>query len=163
MMLKVLVVSDTHCSTLNQLPKKVIDEISKVDAIIHAGDYTSIDLVNELKSSKNFFGVYGNMDDLKIKTSLSDQLLLELNGFKIGVTHPPEGGPPFGIKKKVIAQFDEKLDGIIYGHTHKPEIIESEGVLFMNPGSTSKPFPMCPKAMIILTISNKLEPKLVNL
>jgi len=162
-MLKVLVISDTHCSTLNQLPKRVIEEVSKVDVIIHAGDYTSIEIVDGLKAVKSFFGVYGNMDGSEVKSSLSDRLLLELDGFKIGVTHPPEGGPPFGIKKRVMARFGERLDGVIYGHTHKPEIVELDGVLFMNPGSTSKPFPMCPKAMIILNISDKLEPKLISL
>ncbi|MCX8189517.1 MAG: metallophosphatase family protein, partial [Nitrososphaeria archaeon] len=115
---KVLVLSDTHCSSLAQLSSKIYDEIKNVDIIIHAGDYTQVGIVEELAKLKTFYGVYGNMDSYEIKNKLPERLVIELEGFKIGIIHPPEGGPPLGIKKRVKALMKEKVDTIIFGYTH---------------------------------------------
>ncbi|MEM0385613.1 MAG: metallophosphoesterase family protein, partial [Nitrososphaeria archaeon] len=122
MPIKVLVLSDTHCESIKQLSPKLLYEIENVDIIIHAGDYTHISLVEELASLKTFYGVYGNMDSYEIKNRLPEKLVIELEGFKIGIAHPSEGGPPFGIKKRVKALIKEKTDAIVFGHTHKAEL-----------------------------------------
>ncbi|MGB9727877.1 MAG: metallophosphoesterase family protein [Nitrososphaeria archaeon] len=159
---KVLIISDTHCESMAQLPQKIVDEIKNVDAIVHAGDYTHIKLVEELAEIKTFYGVYGNMDSYEIKNRLPEKLVINLDGFKIGVTHPPEGGPPYNIKRRVKNIIKEKTDVIIFGHTHKPEISEYENILYLNPGS-AKPSIFHPQTFILLNISDKLQPKIVKI
>ena len=162
MMSKVLIISDTHCEDLRMLPSKVIEEMDKVDAIIHVGDYTTMVLVDELKTRVRFYGVHGNMDDPKVKMSLPESLVLNLEGFKIGIIHPPEGGPPYNIKRRIRERFHEKVDAIIFGHTHKPEISSAYGILFMNPGALKGSFSHL-KSYIVLDISKRLEPHIIRM
>lgn len=159
---KVLILSDTHCESLAQLSPKICDKIKDVDIIIHAGDYTQISLVEELAKVKTFYGVYGNMDSYEIKSKLPEKLVIELEGFKIGVTHPPEGGAPFGIKKRVKALIKEKVDAIIFGHTHKAEISKIEDTLYINPGSAKSSF-IHPQTYALLEVLDKLYPKILKI
>ena len=159
---KVLVISDTHCEDFRMLPSNVIEEMDRVDAIIHVGDYTTMALVDELKTRGSFYGVRGNMDDLKVKMSLPESLILSLEGFKIGIIHPTEGGPPYNIKRRIKGRFKEKVDAIVFVHTHKPEISSAYGILFMNPGTLKGSF-LHPKTYIVLYISKRLEPHIITI
>jgi len=47
--MKIAVLADTHVHMLEHLPKKIIDAISTVDLIIHAGDFTGVQVLKELK------------------------------------------------------------------------------------------------------------------
>jgi len=159
---RVLVLSDTHCDSMAQLNQRIVDVIRDVDAIIHAGDYTQIALVEELSNIKAFYGVHGNMDSYEVKNRLPGKLVVSLEGFKIGVAHPPEGGPPYGIKRRVKSMIGENVEAIVFGHTHRPEVSTVEGVLFMNPGS-AKPSIFHPQTFILLEVSDKLYPKIVKI
>ena len=78
--------------------------------------------------------VQGNMDTREIRVALSKKKILQLEGFTIGITHG--NGGPQGILDRVGTYFrDEKVDVIIFGHTHHPINETQEGVLFFNPGS----------------------------
>jgi predicted phosphodiesterase len=46
------VLADTHVNRLEHLPKKIIDALPTVDLIIHAGDFTDVQLFKELKRSR---------------------------------------------------------------------------------------------------------------
>ena len=80
MVIKILIFSDTHCKIVSQLPQKVIEESTNSDA----GDYTNYILVEVFRYIKKFYGVHGNMDDLKIKMYLPEIEIITLCGFKIG-------------------------------------------------------------------------------
>lgn len=160
MLSHIIVLSDTHCGSIDQLPSKVLEEIEEADLIVHAGDYTSISLVDQLRRLKPFYGVYGNMDEVRVKSSLPPEVVIDLRGFKIGLTHPPEGGSPLGIKRRLRKRFDVKLDAIIFGHTHHSEISTDHGILFMNPGALKGSLPYS-RSYIVLDISDRLEPKIV--
>jgi len=71
------------------------------------------------------------MDPPEIRRELLGSEIFELIGFKIGVTHPAEGGVTFRLEKRVRAKF-ERVNVIIYGHSHwtKNEVIG--GVLYFN-------------------------------
>jgi len=47
--MRIAVLADTHVNTLEHLPKKIIDAISTVDLIIHTGDFTDVQVLEELK------------------------------------------------------------------------------------------------------------------
>lgn len=38
--MKICVISDTHTDSIDDLPRRVLDELSGADMIIHAGDFT---------------------------------------------------------------------------------------------------------------------------
>lgn len=139
-MFTIIVVSDSHTNSLNNFPQKVLDEMSGTDMIIHAGDFTSNQVLDGLRKIGNFVGVRGNMDHPEIWDNLPDKQLIEVEGFKIGVAHPSDGGTPFGVEKKVRRLLPE-ADLIIYGHTHMSKNKAEGGVTYFNPGSVTGAFP----------------------
>jgi putative phosphoesterase len=159
--LQVGVLSDSHSYDLEDLPKKAVDELLGMDLIVHVGDYTGRGLLDKLKNLGNFNGVYGNMDPLEIRDELPSTKVLDVMGFKIGVAHPPEGGVPFGLEKRVRAKFDQ-VDVIIYGHSHwtKNEVIH--GILYFNPGSITGKFPARHQTFGVLTIGATVKGKIVK-
>ena len=160
--MKVGVLSDSHVYALDDLPKKAVDRLRAMDLIIHAGDYTGNKLLDELQELGDFKGVYGNMDPFDIKAVLPKSEVLELKEFRIGITHPSEGGTPFRLEKKVRAKFDQ-VDAIIYNHSHwaKNEVIQ--GILYFNPGSITGKFPARRKTFGVLTIGKELKGEIIEL
>jgi putative phosphoesterase len=129
------ILSDTH-DNLPKIKKAVVFfNKKKVDFVMHAGDFIAPFTLNELKKlSCDWIGVFGNND-----------------GEKKGLIQKSEGRikeGPLRMKfknKKVTLVHDlntlnakgEKADLIIFGHTHKPEIIKSAQKLMVNPGECS--------------------------
>ncbi|MDI6851742.1 MAG: metallophosphoesterase [bacterium] len=135
--MKILILSDTHIPhRAKQLPKEVTDEILTCDAIIHAGDFTSLSFYQDLQLLKKpFYAVRGNMDDDELYSLLHETLVFSLEGLNIGLYHGI--GAPWGIEKKVLEKFKEAADLnlIIFGHSHKPMKKEENGIILFNPGS----------------------------
>ena len=160
--MKVVVLSDTHAKDLADLPDRILEDIKKADLIIHVGDYTSKMFLNQLRESGDFKGVHGNMDPNEIKSELPDKDVFERMGFRIGITHPSEGGSPIGLKRRVKSKLGEDLDLIIYGHTHKPSNEREGSTIYLNPGSATGAFPARYKAYGILNIADKIEVEIVK-
>ncbi|MBK5191230.1 MAG: metallophosphoesterase family protein [Methanosarcinales archaeon] len=161
-MMKVVVLSDTHAKDLADLPERILEDITKADLIVHVGDYTSKMFLDQLRDLGNFKGVHGNMDPNEIKSELPAKAIFELMGFRIGITHPSEGGSPIGLKSRVKSKLGEDPDLIIYGHTHKPAN-ESEGrTIYLNPGSATGAFPARYKTYGVLNIRDKIEAEIVK-
>jgi putative phosphoesterase len=160
--LKIGILSDSHVYDLTGLPKKAIKILEDMDLIVHTGDFTGKGLMDKLRKLGNFKGVYGNMDPFSIREELPEKVTLELEDFKVGVTHPAEGGPPFGLEKRLKKKF-EKVDAIIYGHTHLPKNEVINGILYFNPGSITGKFPARHKTFGILEINKEIKGKIVML
>lgn len=110
--------------------------INKVDIIFALGDFTSIEVLNYLKSfKKSVFAVYGNVDDSSVKAYLPETLIVNVNNLKIGLYHGR--GMPIGIEKRVESAFSENLNAYIFGHTHMPVNKFINEKLFFNPGTAS--------------------------
>jgi len=148
----VVVLSDTHARDLSELPARMVDEMRGAELIIHAGDYITMKLLDQLRGLADFKGVHGNMDPYELKSELPAHAIIELKGFKIGITHPSEGGSPFGLKRRAKSKLGEELDVIIYGHSHKPANERDGSTLYFNPGSATGTFPARHKTYGILRI-----------
>jgi uncharacterized protein len=134
MSMRIGVLSDTHIHRVSRDFRDLLDHhFSQVDVLFHAGDYTS-PVVVEFLSSKNFHGVYGNMDPLGIRAVLPEKKIVELGGFRFGLIHG--WGSSAGLEEKVLGQFTD-VDVIVYGHSHKPMNDVVQGVLLFNPGTAS--------------------------
>ncbi len=133
--MKIGVLSDTHIPhKAKALPQKVIDMLGTMDAIIHAGDYVDVSVVELLESLGSFYGVCGNMDGHQIKQRLPQKRIVSLGGFSIGLMHG--WGSPDGLEERIVSKFEnENPDAIIYGHSHKACSKEKNGRLLFNPGS----------------------------
>ena len=129
--MKICVISDTH--SLN-LPQKLLEELSKVDLIIHAGDICDLGLLKLLQSMKPVKAVYGNMCDAKLKAKLPLKEYFECEGVRIGIHHGHVGIKD--ARGNAEDQFKgQKVDIIIFGHSHHALNQKIDGVLYFNPGS----------------------------
>jgi putative phosphoesterase len=161
--MKIGVLSDTHITRrADKFPQKVIEILSSVDAIIHAGDYQHISVVETLIELKDFYGVSGNMDSGRIRAVLPEKRVVELNGFKIGITHG--WGAPNGIESRVRTFFSEEdLSAIVFGHSHTPCNKVIDNILFFNPGSPTDKRHAEHRTMGILTLDKTLSGEIITL
>jgi len=157
-----VVLSDTHAKDLADLPERILEDMKKADLIIHVRDYTSNNFLEQLRDLGNFKGVHGNMDPNEIKSELPAKEIFELMGFRIGITHPSEGGSPIGLKSRVKSKLGEDPDLIIYGHTHKPANEREGRTIYFNPGSATGAFPARYNTYGVLRIKDKIEVEIVK-
>jgi putative phosphoesterase len=135
--MKIAVLSDTHAHSLDEIPPQTISALEEADLIVHAGDFTHIDFLDDLKKLGEVKAVRGNMDHREIRAILPERETFIVNGKKIGLIHG--WGSPMGLEKKIRPLFDE-VDIIIYGHTHRPMNEYIGGVYFFNPGSARQSY-----------------------
>ncbi|MEO0145323.1 MAG: metallophosphoesterase [candidate division WOR-3 bacterium] len=136
--MKLLIISDTHISDRTKaLPEHILALGESVDAIVHAGDFTSEDTFGLLKAlGPPLYAVRGNMDDSGLARVLDDKLVFELQGLRIGLTHG--SGAPWGLADRVRKAFPDDIDVIVFGHSHLPFLEETDGLLLFNPGSAAE-------------------------
>jgi len=137
--MRIIVLADTHVNMLEHLPKKIIDAISTVDLVIHAGDFTDVQLLKELKRLREVKAVQGNMDSMELKTVLPVKEIVEIENKRIGITHG--SGSPWGIEDRVRKMFEsDQIDIIVYGHSHRSQNKVINDILFLNPGKATDSF-----------------------
>ena len=152
--MKIAVLSDTHVSLLKHIPKRIIDAISTVDLVIHAGDFTAVQVLKELKQLREVRAVQGNVDSAELKTILPVRDILQIENKRIGITHG--SGGPWGIEGRVRRMFEgDQIDVIIYGHSHQPQNKVADDILLFNPGTAMDSFG-------ILTIDEGVKGEIIS-
>ena len=137
--MRIAVLADTHVNTIEHLPKKIIDAISTVDLIIHAGDFTGVQVLKELKRLREVKAVHGNMDSMELKTVLPVKEIVEIGNKRIGITHG--SGSPWGIEERLRKMFEsDQIDIIVYGHSHQSQNKVINDILLFNPGKATDSF-----------------------
>ena len=119
-------VSDTHGMVRPQL----FDALAGVELILHAGDVGPNDVLIELEAIAPVSAVFGNTD-LPGNPRLFDELVLDIGGVSIHVSHGHEFGSP--TPAKLLAVYTQQV--LVYGHTHRQMITEAAGRLVINPGA----------------------------
>ena len=144
--------ADTHVRLFEDIPKKIIDSLSTVDLIIHAGDFTTIEVLTGLKQLGEVKAVQGNMDSTELKSILPIKEIIEAGDKRIGITHG--SGSSWGIEHRVRKMFDQ-VDVIIYGHSHQSQNKVVNGILLFNPGKATDSFG-------ILTIEEDIRGEIIS-
>ena len=129
--MRIGVVSDTHS---RPLPQQLIRDFQGVDFVIHAGDFCDVADYEAVKKIKDIKAVYGNMDSMELRKRLPRKQLIPCGKFSVGVFHGE--GPALAVLERVRGEFQkEKVDAVIFGHSHQPFNEKIDGVLYFNPGS----------------------------
>jgi uncharacterized protein len=129
--MRIGVLSDTHSKPL---PRQLIKDFQGVDFIIHAGDFCDVEDYEGIKKIKDIKAVYGNMDSLKLRKQLPRKQIFSCEKILVGVFHGE--GPAATVLEKVRSEFEkDKVDAVIFGHSHQPMNEKINGVLYFNPGS----------------------------
>lgn len=134
-MKKILLLSDTH----SYLDDRILSYVKEADEIWHCGDFGSMEVVEKLEELHPLQGVYGNIDDTKIRATFP-----EVNRFfceEVEVLMIHIGGYPgkyTSLANKEIMKKSPKI--FISGHSHilKVAYDKKNNLLHLNPGACGK-------------------------
>ena len=150
---RIVVVSDTHCMEWQEVHPDIRMAVSEADIAVHCGDFTRMGVVEGIqRSAVRAVVVHGNSDPVEIRRAIPYVEILEVEGKRIGVTHPAWGGPPFE-PRELLADFPGPVDAVLFGHLHETVNQLHDEVLFLNPGQGYASF-MVPATIAVLTIED---------
>jgi putative phosphoesterase len=145
------VISDTH----GLLRESAAERLSGCDLIIHAGDIGSRSVLMELEEIAEVVAVRGNVDRGTWASELKDIAHVDVEGTRICVVHD---------LGRLSDAPRSRTGVVIYGHSHKPEIRWTQGVLYLNPGSAGPRRFGLPISMALLHVdATGSRPELVEL
>lgn len=147
--MKVIILSDTHRAK-NNMDKLVPYIKENVDMIIHAGDNFRDSVYLSNVCEKPSIAVAGNCDF----DNVEEELIFELEGIKILLTHGHRHRVKYGIEFLVDYAKSKSVNIVIFGHTHKKEDRVIDGIQLINPGSLSLPRDGIDQSYVIMNIKN---------
>ena len=133
--MRLVVVADTHVpQRARDLPAEVWAAVQRADAVLHAGDWVDVALLDALEQrSARLIGVYGNNDGPALRARLPEVARATLGGVRFAVVH--ETGQAAGREARCAARFAD-ADVLVFGHSHIPwDSTAPGGLRLLNPGS----------------------------
>lgn len=113
------------------VPEALLRGLEGVDLIVHAGDLTSLSVLEVLGVLAPVHAVYGNMDPPGVRERLDETALVPVAGRVIAVMHGR--GSPAETEALARASFPE-ADVVVFGHTHRAFREYRGKTLLFNPG-----------------------------
>jgi uncharacterized protein len=132
---RLLLLADTHLPRrARDLPAQVWREVDAADLVVHAGDWTAVELLDALQSrSRRLLGCWGNNDGPDLRDRLPEVARTELDGLRLAVVH--ETGAASGRERRAELAHPD-LDVLVFGHSHIPwDTTTPRGLRLLNPGS----------------------------
>ena len=147
-------IADTH----GLVRPGVFEALRGVDLILHAGDVGQ-GVLDELKVIAPVRAVLGNTD-APGTPELTPAIDLAVEGVRIHVSHGHELGSP--TPQRLLAKYD--ADVIVYGHTHRQLVMESNGRWVVNPGAAgARRFDLLPSVARMTLSGGQVRIELVEL
>ena len=144
------VVADTHCPEfIDRLPDRMLELLSGVQLILHAGDVNGPETLAELGRIAPVHAVRGDHDRTLTTLPLSRELVVE--GKRIVIIHGNRGrwieepqtllwtfslgyfSPHRALHRELRRRYPD-ADVIVFGHTHRACAQVIDGALLFNPG-----------------------------
>ena len=135
--MKLAILSDTHLPRgTRAIPRACLERCAAADAILHAGDLTSLDVLRGLEAlGPPVHAIHGNVDTADVRAMLPAARVDRYGGARIAMVHDP--GPRQGRLERLRRRFPD-ADAAVFGHTHMPEHAEHDGFQIFNPGSPTE-------------------------
>ena len=137
--MRLLLNSDTHLPRHGpDLPAAVWDAVDAADVVVHAGDWTGVDLLDQLEArASRLVACWGNNDGDDLRARLPETARVELGGVRMAVTH--ETGAAQGRERRA-ARAHPDTDLLVFGHSHIPwdsvaQRPDGGELRLLNPGS----------------------------
>jgi putative phosphoesterase len=135
----IAVISDTHLPrAARRLPEACVERIAGADLLLHAGDFSTLDVLRELEAiGPPVAGVHGNVDSADIRRLLPEERLVDAAGARIAMLH--DAGPRPGRLERMRRRFGDRADVVVFGHSHMPLHEQApDGFQIFNPGSPTE-------------------------
>ena len=148
-------ISDTH----GLVRPDVHTALAGVEFILHAGDVGGDDILDELALIAPVHAVSGNTDPPG-NPRTPPSLEMQIGNLLVHVSHGHEVGPP--TPAKLFARYS--ADVIVYGHTHKQLVTQSDGRWTVNPGAAgARRFNLLPSVARMTIRDRSVEIAIVEL
>lgn len=125
-MKKLIIISDSH-GNLSAI-EKLLPIMKESDYVIHLGDhYDDIKPFFREIEDKVYF-VKGNCD------GGGEDLIFQIEKVKIMLTHGDRYGVKYSLYKLYLQAKSQGVNVVFYGHTHRADVAENDGIKLINPG-----------------------------
>jgi putative phosphoesterase len=160
--MRLVLLADTHLPRGGRrLSPEALATIDAADLVLHAGDFTSVEVFEELAALAPLRGVHGNVDEPVLQARLPDRAVVQAEGVRIGIVH--DAGRREGRGERLVAAFPG-CAVVLYGHTHQPEVSRHGDVWILNPGSPTERRRAPRRSLLTLDVDGtKLDPRLLPL
>lgn len=131
----IAILADTHLPRgQRRLPETCLARLRSADLILHAGDVSTVGVLDELSAlGPAVLAVHGNVDEPTLRERLPAELQVELDGVSLAMTH--DAGPAKGRLARLRRRFPS-ADAVVFGHSHIPlQEAADDGFQIFNPGS----------------------------
>ena len=135
--MRIAIISDTHMPRgARRVPDACVEAMRAADVIVHAGDLSSIGVLDWLESlGPPVHAVHGNVDSAEVQERLPGTLSFDAGESTLAVIH--DAGPAKGRLARVRRRFPE-ADAVVFGHSHLPLNESVDGFQIFNPGSPTE-------------------------
>jgi uncharacterized protein len=135
----IAVISDTHMPRGGRrLPDACVERIAGAGLLLHAGDFSTVEVVRELEAiGPPVVGVHGNVDSAEVRRMLPEERVVEAGGARIAMVH--DAGPSTGRLERMRRRFGDRAGLVVFGHSHLPLHERApDGFQIFNPGSPTE-------------------------
>jgi len=149
---KILVLSDTH----GYIDDRIEEFAGNSDEVWHAGDFGSLNVLKKLEKRSFLRGVYGNIDNHLLRTSLTEFEIFEVEKLKVLMIHIAGNSKKLSPRVESLVNL-HKPNILVCGHSHilKIEYIKTKKILYLNPGAAGKQGFHKTRTMINFEIKNQ--------
>ncbi len=130
--MRIGLLSDTH----GFLDDAIFRHFADCDEIWHAGDFGTIEVLDQLRAFRPVRAVYGNIDGAELRSKVSQDLVWDCQGITVYMTHV--GGYPGNYDPRAEKKLRRLRPALfICGHSHILKVMRDSalGLLHMNPGA----------------------------
>jgi putative phosphoesterase len=148
------IVADTHMPKgSRRLPERCEELIGEAEAVIHAGDFTGVSVLEQLEAvCPRVHAVHGNVDEPALRDRLPETLEIDLGAARLALVH--DAGAARGRLERLQARF-AAADAVVFGHSHLPLHEQRDGFQIYNPGSPTERRRAPQASMGVLTCSGR--------
>jgi putative phosphoesterase len=131
---RLLLISDTHIpKRARAIPEAVVRAADAADLIVHAGDWVTAAVLDDLEQHGEVLGVWGNNDGADLRARLPEVARRRIEQLDVAVVH--ETGDAQRRERRMDEAFPD-ADLLIFGHSHIPwDSTTPKGLRLLNPGS----------------------------
>ncbi len=158
--MKLGIISDTH----GYLNPVVLEVFRGVDAILHAGDVGTEEILLQLRSVAPVVAVRGNMDHEPSLKALPSSREVEVEGKRFFLIHDIGNMATFQ-KKMMDEGINSVPDIVVFGHTHQALYKQLGRIIYVNPGSATSSRDSRKPSVLLLNVTSEGEitPQLIEL
>lgn len=132
--MRIGVISDSHGDTY--AVKRAVELMGKVDFLIHLGDFYRDAEVVSKKLERDIIYIRGNCD---FGSNVDSEKIIDIGSKRILITHGHKYNVKSDYKSLHYKASEEKADLVLFGHTHVAAVFQMDNIIYLNPGSVSRP------------------------